>query len=164
MRQLLARNIKVYPGRTLRYLSFHDHCHQYKIMLYPTQHLMRTRHRALAGYCVGCEIARSLTNFVKQRMKYFLLALCESCPSLKIFSCARRFWVWEGKGQTLTVEKLGQTSCPMLYTQPLVRSRKQQQCAPRSIRDFALMKRAEDKDVAKAPPNLPFRLRRTPTS
>jgi hypothetical protein len=55
VRQLLARNIKVYPGKTLRYLSFHDHCHQYKIMLYPTQHLMRTRHRALAGYCVGCE-------------------------------------------------------------------------------------------------------------
>lgn len=42
-------------------------------------------------------------------MKYLLLALCESCPSLRV----RTYEI------TLTVEKPGQTSCPMLYAQPL---------------------------------------------
>lgn len=93
----------------------------------------------------------------EQRMKYLLLALCESCPNLKntvFFSCARK--CWEVTDQTLTVEKLGQTSCPMLYTQPLDKIEEAITMRSALNKTFFFDGKRRKKDVAKAPQIYPF--------
>ncbi len=90
-------------------------------------------------------------------MKYLLLALCESCPSLKntvfFFVCTKMLGSTD---QTLTVEKLGQTSCPMLYTQPLDKIEKATTMRSALNKIFFFDGKSRKKDVAKAPQIRPF--------
>ncbi len=90
-------------------------------------------------------------------MKYRLLALCESCPTLKnavFFSCARKCWVVTD--QPLTVEKLGRTSCPRLYTQPLDKTEEAITMRSALNKTFFFDGKRRKKDVAKAPQIYPF--------